>query len=165
MNKYGIEHFHIEMLEEVDHSQLSEREVDWIKEKNTYYNGYNATFGGEGRCLTNYDLVCEVYQQTLNQKETAELLHIDVNTVRTACEVNNIPILKRGITPKTIQIDQYDKNGNFIQSFHSCGEAARYLISQNITSAKVGTVTNRIIECTQKNHVRKSAYGYIWKKK
>lgn len=48
MNKYGIENFIIEELEQVeDKNILSEREIFWIKELNTYgSNGYNASKGG-----------------------------------------------------------------------------------------------------------------------
>ena len=49
MNKYGIEHFHIEEIEECDDNIVNEREVYWIKFYNSYHNGYNATYGGEGR--------------------------------------------------------------------------------------------------------------------
>lgn len=45
MNKYGVENFMIEELEYVDsNSELSEREIYWIKELGTYgSNGYNAS--------------------------------------------------------------------------------------------------------------------------
>ena len=45
MNKYGIENFIIEELEQVkDENLLSEREIYWIKELGTYgSNGYNAS--------------------------------------------------------------------------------------------------------------------------
>ena len=36
MAKYGIEHFHIELLEETDNPE--EREIYWIKEKDSFYN-------------------------------------------------------------------------------------------------------------------------------
>jgi len=44
MNKYGIEHFHIEEVENViDISLLEEREKYWIKYFNSFKEGYNAT--------------------------------------------------------------------------------------------------------------------------
>lgn len=50
MNKYGVENFIVEELEYVkDENILSEREVYWIKELETYGSkGYNATKGGDG---------------------------------------------------------------------------------------------------------------------
>ena len=47
MNKYGIEHFHIEIIEEIDNPE--EREIYWINVKDTYTYGYNATLGGDGK--------------------------------------------------------------------------------------------------------------------
>lgn len=53
MNKYGVENFMIEELEYVDsNSELSEREIYWIKELGTY--GSNASKGGDGTILYNH---------------------------------------------------------------------------------------------------------------
>ena len=50
--KYGIENFTFTIIEECDENLMSEREVYWIKELNTFIgnknsNGYNMTRGGE----------------------------------------------------------------------------------------------------------------------
>ena len=42
MNKYGIDSFSIEMLEECSSKESSGRETYWINEFKTYGNGYNA---------------------------------------------------------------------------------------------------------------------------
>lgn len=47
MNKYGPEHFHIELIEETDNPE--ERERYWIQYYGSYHNGYNATLGGDGK--------------------------------------------------------------------------------------------------------------------
>lgn len=50
MNKYGIEHFHIEQLEECSAENSAEREEYWIAKLNTYgHTGYNATRGGDSK--------------------------------------------------------------------------------------------------------------------
>lgn len=49
MNKYGIENFSFEVIEEIENSSLNEREQYWIKEKESLTpHGYNMTIGGEG---------------------------------------------------------------------------------------------------------------------
>lgn len=49
LRKYGLDNFDISILEEVDNSRLSEREIYWIAHFNCVSpNGYNNTFGGEG---------------------------------------------------------------------------------------------------------------------
>jgi group I intron endonuclease len=47
-NKYGIENFNFEVLEECDRSLLQKREIYWIEYYNTFKNGYNMTPGGDG---------------------------------------------------------------------------------------------------------------------
>ena len=63
MNKYGIENFIIEEIEEVDVKELSIREIYWIEYYNSYKNGYNATLGGDGKILYDYDLIAELIPQ------------------------------------------------------------------------------------------------------
>lgn len=47
-NKYGAEAFKFYIIEICDESILPYREQFWIKEFDTYLNGYNQTLGGEG---------------------------------------------------------------------------------------------------------------------
>lgn len=50
INKYGIEHFHIEVLEECPPEDSADREIYWIDKLQTYgRNGYNATRGGDSK--------------------------------------------------------------------------------------------------------------------
>ena len=55
MNKYGLEHFHIEEIENVENNMLDEREKYWIKYYNSYNNGYNSTIGGREIALYDFD--------------------------------------------------------------------------------------------------------------
>lgn len=48
IKKYGVENFNYEVIERIEESKLSEREIYWIEYYNTYNNGYNLTLGGEG---------------------------------------------------------------------------------------------------------------------
>ena len=48
LRKYGIDSFKFRVLEECIDDKVNERETHYINEYNTYYKGYNATFGGEG---------------------------------------------------------------------------------------------------------------------
>lgn len=46
--KYGENAFEWVVLEECEINKLDEREIFWIKEKDSYRNGYNQTLGGGG---------------------------------------------------------------------------------------------------------------------
>lgn len=46
MNKYGIDNFIFEVLEECTIDELNEKEIFYINKFNTYYDGYNLTMGG-----------------------------------------------------------------------------------------------------------------------
>ena len=72
MQKYGVEHFHISVVEECDESILSEREVFWIEYYGSFKNGYNATLGEDGRPYIDYDLVINTYKKLKNIKEVAK---------------------------------------------------------------------------------------------
>ena len=159
MRKYGINHFHIELIEETNNP--NEREIYWIKEKNTYHNGYNATRGGDGKKYIDYQQVIDLYKTLQNQQEVANQLNISVDSVRAILRQSNIQIIKNPTLRKAVF--QLSKNNEIINSFNSCGDAARYLIEQGYTSAQIGTVTNKITEC--RKGTRKSAYGFLWKPK
>lgn len=49
INKYGIDSFEFSVLEDdiQDTDILKSREMYWVNKLDTYYNGYNSTFGGE----------------------------------------------------------------------------------------------------------------------
>lgn len=74
MRKYGIENFKVEQLEEVlIDNDLSDREIFWIKELQSYgHNGYNATKGGDGKILYDYKEIIEIYNLGYNIKQTAK---------------------------------------------------------------------------------------------
>ena len=64
MKKYGTEHFHIELIEETDNPE--EREMYWIKQYDSFGNGYNATLGGDSKKYLDYDKIVELYSKTPN---------------------------------------------------------------------------------------------------
>ena len=160
MNKYGIEHFHIELLEETDNPE--EREMYWIKEKNSYgKNGYNATLGGDGKRYVDYDLVVEHYNKIQNMAEVARIMQIDRATVSTILKQKGIETLRGEIVSAkqtSKQIEQYDLENNYIQTFPSALEAARAL--GKVSTNSNGASSHITDVCRGK---RKSAYGFRWK--
>ena len=69
MNKYGIQHFSIETIEECDN--LEQREKYWIKYYDSYKNGYNATLGGDGKAYIDYNSILKLFAEGYNVIEIA----------------------------------------------------------------------------------------------
>lgn len=154
LRKYGIDNFFIKEIEKCDIKDLSKREQYWIQYYNTYENGYNATLGGDGKILLDYNEIVRVYLTIHNAKEVSRILKCSVDSVCKALKLNNIPILDRGEVMKKIaskRIAQYDKEGNFIKEYSSYREAEKAM----------GNTQRHIGDCA--NGKRKSAYGFIWK--
>ena len=167
MNKYGIENFKIEQIEECSDQDLSERECFWIEYYETFKNGYNATLGGDGKAYIDYDLVVANYQELQNCKKVAEKMGICTESVSKILKNRNISI-KSGQTyskeTRSKPVLMYDKSTQkFIQAFPSRAEAARWLINEGLTNCKLTTIQTHIGEVC--NGKRKSAAGFIWKTK
>lgn len=162
MRKYGIEHFHIELIEETNFPE--EREIYWIEKKKSYKNGYNATLGGDGKRKIDYDKVIETYKEIGIIKNTALKLGIHEDSVSLILHQNNIYInSKKEVKTKTDgkKVDMYSLDGNFLQRFDSINEAARYMVNNNLTGCKLTTIKQHITEvCKGK---RQTASKYKWK--
>lgn len=162
MRKYGIEHFHIELIEETDNPE--EREIYWIENKRSFKNGYNATMGGDGKKYIDYNLVISTYKEVQTIKDTAKILNISADSVSNILHQNNVNI----ISSSEIMIKKYGKITNmyslddeFLRSFSSTNEAAQYMIDNNLTNCKKSTIKQHITEvCTGR---RKTAAKYKWK--
>lgn len=164
MNKYGIEHFHISLLEECPNDKVAEREIYWIKEKNSYMNGYNATYGGEGRLEFDYEAIVDLYKSGKNLFEIASIIGCSQDTAHKAISSQGINILENNTQKAKEEYGKkckcFDKDGNLIGIFLSLNEAANFIISNNYSTANLrGISTNIGRVCNGK---RKSAYGFYW---
>ena len=165
MNKYGLEHFHIKPIEYVSPDiNLEEREIYWVAQYDTYYNGYNATLGGDGKRTLDQNLIIQTYLKYLNINETARQLNISPDSISKILKNYNIQVKDKYqvIKEKTQKaVDMYNLNQEFIQHFNSTQDAARYLINNKLTNCKIDTIRTHISEvCRGK---RKTAAKYIWK--
>lgn len=127
MNKYGIENFCFEVIEETN--DACEREKYYIEKYRSYVgfndsNGYNATLGGDGKPyleLNEEDVVyCYKYIYNLNSVETAKYFGVDPKTIRNIIRKFNLPYLDREASkslPKYLEkgiILQIDLSSNLI---------------------------------------------------
>lgn len=173
MNKYGIENFTVEKVEEVENDEIaSEREIYWINKLRTYIgfndcNGYNATLGGDSKRIYDYQTIAKKYLELKNQKETAKYFQCDVETVKKACQENNIEIISSQQIAKDAQkkcVKMYDLENNFIQEFETMKDAAIWVIENKLTTSnKIDGVRSSIRKAC--NGQYKKAFNHIWKNK
>ena len=153
MNKYGVEHFHIELLEETDNPE--EREKYWIEYYGSFKSGYNATIGGDGRPYVDKDIIISLWKEGKIIKEIHNITGYDIKTIRKYLLLNNISeqeIISKGYAYQGKTVAKIDKNTDeILEVFNTSGEAGK----------SIGKTGQHIREvCLGK---RKSAYGYKWK--
>lgn len=162
IKKYGIKNFSIELIETCDILELSNREIYWIEEYHSFSNGYNATLGGDGKILYDYNLIADLLLQSYTTSEICDIVKCCPDTVKKVAKLNNIPLtVINSFSLKKKAVEQYDKNNKYIQSFESYAAATRWLHEQGIITKESGGVRSHIGEVC--NGKRKTAYGYIWK--
>lgn len=161
-DKYGIENFEIEEIEQCDNENLNEREIYWIKQYNSYEKGYNATVGGDGYRRLDYPLIYYLWDTGLTTGEIAQQIGATKDGVAKALkgyenysikESEHRRAKRKGLTVgKPIQ--QYTLEGEYITTFPNATVAAESL-------GKGRPESNNIRSCAHGR--RKSAYGYKWK--
>lgn len=112
MNKYGIENFKVEEIEYVeDDSELSDKEIYWIKELNTFgINGYNASKGGDGKILYDYNEIIELANLGYSSFQICEKLGCCKDIVYKVLKSHNVKL--RRANSKIVL--QYDLAGNYV---------------------------------------------------
>jgi hypothetical protein len=92
--------------------------------------------------------ICEI----LKMSETPIRNYLKIGTKLTICDYDSRKIKSKIGKLKSIKVNQYDVNGNFIKCYTSMCEA----------SLSTGVSESKISMCT--NNKRKTAGGFIWKK-
>lgn len=156
INKYGIEHFSIEEIEECPEDILNDREKYWIEYYGSYKYGYNGTLGGDGRTYLDYELVYKLWKENNSIQEIHNILGYDKGSISKILSIYNISSedkFWRGKENQMVSVAMVDKDTNkIIKVFSSIADAYNELGKQHsghITSVCKGQ--------------RKTAYGYKWK--
>lgn len=157
MKKYGINHFHIEVIEETEIAE--EREKYWISYFDTYNNGYNATLGGDGKKLFNYE---EIKDMILNKNTYIEIqnkLGCSYDTVLAVAQKYNLTVYN----PQSKPVIGINKKTQENFAFDSIIEAAKWIVAQGYTYSNPKDIKSKISQVCK--GTRKSAYGFIWQYK
>lgn len=165
MNKYGIENFEIKQLIECEISELDYYESYYIKELNTYgKTGYNATKGGDGSVLYNYEEIVKVYLTGLTIKDTAKQFGCCVDIVRKAVNLYGVNrnAQKTKVNNRPKAVIQLDINTNEeLLKFNTITEAALWAIENGYSKATKENAAACISECCKNK--RKSIFKFKWK--
>ena len=162
MQKYGKQNFYIQQLEECPDTFLNERESYWIKQFDSYNNGYNATLGGQDNftMTSKVEQVLNLWYNKYTVNKIVEETGLNVETVRSYLNKNGIThenIRARANKAigksKSKKVYQYDLLGNFIKEWESTMEVERSL---GLDHRNIGAVCNG---------KRKTCGKYIWKYK
>lgn len=154
MNKYGTEHFQIQLIEECPNSELNIKEAYWIGKYNSFDNGYNCTLGGDGVQKYNHDEMLQLWNEGYPLIYIAKKYqaHPDVvGKIIRSFGITKEEIYHRGAGNNRKVVAQYDKQGNLIKIYPSGTEAARQTGNRqaNISKCCLGKI--------------KTCGGYIWK--
>lgn len=109
INKYGKSNFTIEVIEEVESTNLNDRERYWIKYYDSYINGYNSTKGGQDgiKLFKNLDIesIIREYKSGKSLREIGRLFNVDKQTIKDLLVRNNINLR----TTRTYKLSQKDR--------------------------------------------------------
>ena len=164
MNKYGIEHFHMEEIEQCDDLVVNEREQYWIQYYDSYHNGYNATLGGEGSVKYNREEIYKLFQEGHTIQDICNILGCDKDVPHTVLIAKGIDIVAvhsqrcRDLYGKKCKC--ISKDGSVTKTFATLTDGARYVIEQGFSHDTPSGAQTHIGQVF--NGKRKSAYGFYW---
>lgn len=157
MRKYGVEHFFIEAIEQVEDALLNQREKYWISHYDSYYNGYNETQGGEGNQIYDKNQIYQLWDKGYSIQEIASQIECVRSTVYEALlDYSNYTVeesLRRRSLSNQKRVCQFDLSGKLLNTFASVKEAEKSIGLEN-----GGTIG----QCCAMKPGHKTVKGYLW---
>lgn len=152
MNKYGLEYFSVETIEETDNPE--EREQFWIQYYNSYgKNGYNATAGGDGKRYLDYEQIVNLYQEYHNVSKVAKELKCDVGWTSKIIQSQGVKIIP------SEKISQETRSKRVAKIDPTTNEVIELYPSVNAAMRDNGNPSHIFEVCEGK---RKTCCGYKW---
>lgn len=94
INKYGSENFVMTVIESnISNDELSQKERDYIRLYNSYYDGYNTTFGGDGESQVDIDIIESLFLQGKNCIEIHNITGYSIKTITSHLKANGYNII------------------------------------------------------------------------
>ena len=168
MSKYGIQNFSIEEIEQgLTDKEACEREKFWIEYFNSYVgfdnsNGYNATLGGDGKILFDYDKIAGRLKDYPYAIQVAKEFDCHPDTVKQVAQIYHITLKVLTLEQKKKQIARLDKiTEEVLQVFDSLQDAMKWCV-ENGYCATCGSGPASHISDAAKGK-RRTAYQFKWK--
>jgi group I intron endonuclease len=138
INKYGVDNFNFEIIEECDKALLSEREIYWIDlldSTTSHGNGYNQTLGGDSS--NGYTQRRKVYQYDLDGNFVAEYESIKDATEGIGADRDN-GLVKNAVGRENKQsggyqwrYEKYERIAPYVREYKHC-KVACYDLQGNL---------------------------------
>ena len=160
IRKYGFSDFSFEIIEDniIDNETLNEREKYWIEQYNSYYDGYNSTFGGDCGLRRDDKIIEALFRDGYTTKEICEITGYHRSTVYESYKANNLQTENKDRKNAQIRercserVEQYTLDGKYIKTFPSATAAGQEFGNQSGISSV----------CRQEESAL-SIYGYLFK--
>ena len=170
--KYGLDNFSFEVIEECSVEELNEKEQFYIKKYNSYIdfpnsNGYNLTLGGDGTRKVTEEQILNILKLWNEGKTTGEIMdtlqiekHAIIKYLKlfsstyTVEESDFRGRINAGISHRK-KIDCYDLWGNFLKTYSSITEASEILDLNK----------QKIINCCKGKSPRVKNYRFTYEQK
>ena len=141
IKKYGKSNFTVEVIEEIDSTNLNDRERYWIKYYNSYNNGYNSTKGGQDGCKPFKDLdvesVIKEYNTGKSLRTLGTIFKIDKQTIKDLLIRHNVELR----TTRTYKLSQKDRD-KVLEDFASGLSRKEIMIKWNISKSYLSQLIN-----------------------
>ena len=141
INKYGKSNFTIEVIEEVESTNLNDRERYWIKYYDSYNNGYNSTKGGQDGCKPFKDLdvesIIKEYNTGKSLRTLGTIFKVDKQTIKDLLIRHNVKLR----TTRTYKLSQEDRE-EILEEFTSGLSRKEIMIKWNISKSYLSQLIN-----------------------
>ena len=141
IKKYGKSNFTVEVIEEIDSTNLNYRERYWIKYYNSYNNGYNSTKGGQDGCKPFKDLdvesIIKEYNTGKSLRTLGTIFKVDKQTIKDLLIRHNVELR----TTRTYKLSQKDRD-KVLEDFASGLSRKEIMIKWNISKSYLSQLIN-----------------------
>ena len=141
IKKYGKSNFTVEVIEEIDSTNLNDRERYWIKYYNSYNNGYNSTKGGQDGCKPFKDLdvesIIKEYNTGKSLRTLGTIFKVDKQTIKDLLIRHNVELR----TTRTYKLSQKDRD-KVLEDFASGLSRKEIITKWNISKSYLSQLIN-----------------------